>query len=270
MKTRNLIPTIIKVNLTRAFPFVCLALIVSLLAGCDKTNDFQASALQTKNVSAQQTDLPAAALSTNCIENPYKLTTGADSVLNAFRNLVKGAGVKSCDPAVMSRPSLMPAKYFISSNLPGIITFDVFYRTDRSAYDHLRVIWASTTGSYNYYGACAPSPIVFPAGLGENHVYSAKLIPVDQYKAIKAPVTDINNVSGVRIADISQILRVGIEAKSGYIATTEKASYDRAFSSKGIIAQVKLKNNQEVFCYLINNYDDNTILWKEQNCCKVY
>lgn len=266
MKKCNLILTIIKGNMTLAFTFVFLVLIVSLLAGCEKTNDLQTSALQSDNLAAERTNLPAATtLSTNCIENPYKLTIGADSMLNAFKNLVRGAGVKSCNAAVISRPSFMPAKYYISSNLPVIMTFGVFYRTDRSAYDHLRVIWASTIASYSYYGACAPNPIIFPSGLGENHVYSAKLIPVNQYKAINAPVTDINKVSGVRIADIAQITRVYIEGKSGYIATTEKASYDRPFSSKGIVAQVILKNGQQVSCYLINNYDGDTLLWKQKN-----
>ncbi|MEJ7677775.1 MAG: hypothetical protein WKG06_07895 [Segetibacter sp.] len=266
MKTRNSIPTIIKVNMTHAFTFVFLFMLLNLLAGCDKTNDLQTSALQSDALSAQRENLYAATtLSTNCIENPYKLTIGADSMLNAFRNLVRGVGVNKCNAYVVSGTSFMPAKYYISSNLPGIITFGVFYRTDRNAYDHLRVIWASTSGSYSYYGACAPNPIIFPSGLGENHVYSAKLIPVNQYKAINAPVTDINKVSGVRIADIAQITRVYIEGKSGYIATTEKASYDRPFSSKGIVAQVILKNGQQVLCYLINNYDGDTLLWKQKN-----
>lgn len=274
MKTHNSVLTIIKVNMTYVFTFFFLILIVNLLASCDKTSDLQTSPIKSDNLLSNQTNLPTATtLSINCIENPYKLTIGADSVLNAFRNLVKGSGANICNASVISRPSLMPAKYYIRSNLAGIITFGVFYRTDRSAYDHLRVIWSSANNNavgYTYYGACVPNPIIFPAGLGENHVYSAKLIPVDQYKTLKAPVTDINTVSGVRIADIATILRVYIEGKSGYIASAEKASYDRPFSSKGIVAQVRLKSGQQVFCYLINNYDDNTVLWKQKNVCRCY
>ena len=211
-----------------------------------------------------------------CRDYPWKLTSSAESLIESFRSLVTGLGVNNCNTKENPIPgvaSAMAAKYYTGSQLAGMVTFVSFYEP-KNRKDVFRVTWASNAHNslgFRYYGVCPPDPIVFPAGLSENHVYGAKLIPFDDYLAFKGPVRNYStmlSVPGLNIADIADIINVYVEGNDGYTAAVEQDSYDYPFSSKGIVVVVALRNGRWVSCYLLNNYDSGTLVWKEKNRCE--
>jgi len=230
-----------------------------------------------------------ARISQCCMENPWALTTGAHSIMEAFGDLLLGKGIKDCNKDADNPkgpiPNLaytMPAKHYNgSANMPGVVTFVAFYQpkifnepVDSQSPDHFRIIWNTAmengvkdNGGFLYYGVCIPEPNIAPAE--GNHVFAFKLFPIDRYQNYKAAKPkDFAMMAGVRPADISQILSVSVESKNGYIASTEKANYDNPRSSKGIVVLVRLKSTKVLRCYLINNYDGATVTWKQPNTCR--
>ena len=195
-------------------------------------------------------------------------------LLEAFKHLVSGQGTTRCHSrAVVSYSSALPLQYFTTLEPAGLVTFTAFYRTDGALKDVFRGIWGSDSAQFAFYEACEPRPIIWPAhfqGSQQNHVYAAKLIPVDRYKAHQGQkdFAAMASVPGIPGPDIAQILNVFIEDSNGYIAKTEKDAYAHPFSSKGVVVVVRLKDKSQVSCYLINNYDNNYLLWKERNNCQ--
>jgi hypothetical protein len=203
-----------------------------------------------------------------CTANPFTLTACSQSLLQSFKNLAAGVGDSLCSFPTVS--FAMPQNcYSMQANTPGIVTYSSYY-DPKATPSIFRVIWGSTPGSYAYYGACAPSPIIYPnPGLTENHVFEAKLIKQSDYKAFTGLVKDWNTmaaVASVPVSDIKQITAVYMEENGGYISNTEAANYNDVLSSKGIVVKATLKNGSNIICYLINNYDKGgTINWKENN-----
>jgi hypothetical protein len=100
-----------------------------------------------------------------CAENPWELTTGARNIIEAFRDLIAGTGIKECSnnngqPAP-KLTSIMPLKYY--NDLPGssIVSFVVFYKPNfinppdkYEGPDKFRVLWSSNTAGIYYYTNC--------------------------------------------------------------------------------------------------------------------
>lgn len=222
-----------------------------------------------------------------CVENPWELTMGAKSLLEAMRDLITGTGVKDCfnnkDQPIPSLASIMPIKYY--NDLPGSsqVSFVVYYTPNNvnpsdkvEGPDRFRFSWSIGTLGFTYYGTCIPEPFLPLPNITniENHVYAIKLFPINQYRNLKTAgeknFVSLIDVEGVKPADIAEIMGVFIEPSNGYIATTEKANYEDLYSSKGLVVVVKLKKGQIVPCYLINNYEySRTIKWKQQNACRL-
>jgi hypothetical protein len=209
-----------------------------------------------------------------CELNPFALTPCTQSLLQSFKNLVTGAGVSICNTSV-NYPSVsfaMPHNcYSLMDTSTSIVTYTSFYIPNT---DEFRVIWGSLKAQFDYYGVCAPSPIIYPfPGITENHVFGAKLIRQADYKAFATTPKDyvtMVGVAGIKIGDIETIISVYLEDANGYIRATEQANYDNVYSSKGIVVKVKMKTGTIETCYLINNYDTaGTLNWKEGNpSCK--
>ncbi len=206
-----------------------------------------------------------------CSTNPFTLTACSQSLLQSFKNLTASVGVSNCHPS-LNYPTVsfaMPENCFShQTTSASMVTYSSFYVPGISEF---RVIWGATAASYAYYGACAPSPIIYPhpGGATENHVFGAKLIKQSDYRAFAGPVRNYNTMAAVPAmapSDIKQIISVYLEEKGGYSDTNETADYNNLFSSKGIVVNVKLKSGTTVPCYIINNYDGaGTIYWKEKN-----
>lgn len=201
----------------------------------------------------------------NCKTNPFTINPCALDLLGSFKNLVKDIGTRICNARVgyITVSSAMNAScYTPGANLSGIATYSSFYAPRDSAF---RVSWSADNLGYDYYGACRPEPIVWPKGMGENHVYSALLIPVDAYKVSPHKGTyELLKEDAIRPTDIADLLGSYIEPASGYIGTTESINYNNRYSSKGIVVKVRLKTGEEVLCYVLNNYDTaGTMYWKD-------
>ncbi len=212
-----------------------------------------------------------------CATDPYILSACANSLFQSFKNLTAGAGVNDCHPT-LNFPTVsfaMPENCFShQTTSASMVTFSSFYIPFSKEYpanaSEFRVIWGSAASNFSYYGACAPSPIIFPhPGVIENHVFGAKLIKQSDYMAFSGSpknYTTMAGVAAVAVADIQQITAVYMEERGGYISTNESADYNNMLSSKGIVVKVKLRTGPVIQCYLINNYDGaGTIIWKEKD-----
>ena len=206
-----------------------------------------------------------------CSVNPFVLTACSQSLLQSYKNLVAGTGVRNCHPT-LNYPTVsfaMPENCFSwQATSASMVTYASFYIPKSNEF---RVIWGSSPGNFSYYGACAPDPIIFPhpGGATENHVFAAKLIKQSDYRVFSGPVKDYTTLASLPAVfpeTIQQITAVYMEEQGGYISTSEAANYNSNVSSKGIVVVVKLKTGATISCYIINNYDGaGTILWKEKN-----
>jgi hypothetical protein len=203
-----------------------------------------------------------------CLANPFILTPCAQSLIQSFKNLIAGSGVHNCHPTV-NYPTVsfaMPENCFSwQTTSASMVTYSSFYIPATAEF---RVIWGSVAGNFSYYGACAPSPIIFPhPGTIENHVFGALLIKQTDYRSF----TGTRNYSSmasisVPIADIREILSAYVEESGGYAGVNENAAYNNLNSSSGILVNVMLRTGTRVVCHIINNYDGaGTIAWKENN-----
>lgn len=209
-------------------------------------------------------------LNSCCDANPYQLSLCGQALLQSFKNLTAGSGIRICNPS-LNYPAVsfaMPHNcYSLQDTVAGVVTFTAFHVPNETEF---RVIWGSVPGNFTYYGVCPPEPIIFPhPGITENHVFAAKLIRQSDYQAFSGASKDYNtmvSVPAVKVSAIEKIVAVYMEEKGGYISKTEAALYNSRLSSKGIVVRVKLKRGGTELCYLINNYDNaGTLYWKEPN-----
>lgn len=148
---------------------------------------------------------------------------------------------------------------------PGSVSFTAFYYLDSVS---VRVIWGNQQSAYDYYAACAPSPIVYEAPEGtQNHVYELRFLPVtayNQFTGDKTTWASLKDLQTFKVSDIASITNIRLDAPNSTLAVKEKTDYSDVFSSKGIRCTVKLKNKRTpIECYIYNNYDKaGTIQWK--------
>jgi hypothetical protein len=204
-----------------------------------------------------------------CTLNPYILTPCAQSLVQSFKNLIAGTGVRNCHPT-LNYPGVsfvMPENCFarlITS--AGMVTYSSFYIPKTSEF---RVIWGAAPGNFSYYGVCPPDPIIYPhpGGATENHVFGAMLVRQSDYMAFKGDRTyaAISPI-GVPISDIQEIVSAYMEDSGGYASVGATSLYNNIESSSGIVVKIRLRGGGIVLCYIINNYDGaGTINWKERN-----
>jgi hypothetical protein len=209
-----------------------------------------------------------------CAINPYVLTPCAQSLIQSFKNLIAGTGVRNCHPT-LNFPSVsfaMPENCFARlTTSASMVTYSSFYIPKTSEF---RVIWGGNPANFSYYGVCPPDPIIYPhpGGATENHVFGAMLIMQSDYMGYKGTRTYLAMSSiSVPISDIQEIVSVYMEDSGGYASTGETSPYNNIESSIGIVVKIRLRGGGTVLCYIINNYDGaGTLNWKERNpaCAK--
>ena len=204
-----------------------------------------------------------------CAQHPFVLSSCTEALMNSYKNLAEGIGVRNCHPT-KNYPSVsgtMSASCYGSTSSVATISFASYYTPGS---DEWRSIWGSQPVNFTYYGVCPPAPIVYPLPpITENHVFAVKLIRQADYRSFTGATknyTTLASVPGVRPADVAAITSVQIEEKGGYISATEAADYDNSLSSKGIVVTLKMRNGATETCYVINNYDKaGTLNWKQKN-----
>ena len=194
----------------------------------------------------------------------------ARSLIESYERLVAGTGISKCNVGPNSSPTYNVSSAINTGYSTVRIPYTSFYQEQNP---YFRTVWAAQAGSYTYYGACPPpSPIGYPlnAGNTENHVFAARLVPVEAYQAFRGDKSyaGLEGVGQVYVQDISQISDVYLEGDGGFIAKTEPTSYNNPFSSKGIVVVAQLKQRKEpALFYIINNYDAaGTLDWKFSTC----
>ena len=202
----------------------------------------------------------------------------AMGLMEAYQNLAKNYGVSVCNlggnvnfSQAKNVTHAMSASGY-NRGEAGVVTFTAFYYQDSTVF---RTIWGAEPGSFSYYGACAPNPIIYPFNanthndsISQNGLYEARLIPVKDYQAATVTKTylDLKGIGVIKTQDITAIDNIRLEATSGYINTTEPNNYTNLYSSKGFICDVTLIGKSgKTPCYIINNYDGTgTLIWKKK------
>ncbi len=191
-----------------------------------------------------------------------KVSRATDKLIETYRKLLTPVGNSVCTSSTgtISASNTMPLSYYGGNSTNGTISFSSFVE----GADLFRTVFGSKQSEYDYYGVCAPKPIVWDASPnGVNHIFAAKLVTIQNFVAAGANA-EFLKITGVPIVDIASIDCLKIEEANGYAAATENANYVNQQSSKGILVKVTLKTGEQQLCYLINNYDTSgTLKWKE-------
>ncbi len=191
----------------------------------------------------------------------------ANSLLEAVQRLVRGANdtcISGEMKAIAAFGSLSTTCYTFVDK-PGTVSFTVFYYPDSAS---VRVIWGNEKWVYDYYGVCAPNPVVYEAPITtQNHVFELRFLPVGTYRNFSDDKNSWDALKGLqtfKVSDITNITNIKLDAPNSILARTEKVDYEDPLSSKGIRCTVKLKNRRTpVECYVYSNYDKaGTIEWK--------
>ena len=207
----------------------------------------------------------------SCTSNPFSITSCGLNLIGTFKDLVSGYGTKICNSTVgsINVSNAMSLSCYGTDRMPGLVTYTAYTYVYDSAF---HVIWGSGAHdnlAFVYYGACAPEPIIFPAGVGENHVFEAILVSQTTYKnSTNKEFGYLKDRDAIPLTSVDSIVGWYMESKNGYIATTEPSDYNSILSSKGIVVKVKMGNGDHILCYLLNNYDKaGTVIWKDLNNC---
>lgn len=215
----------------------------------------------------------------DCKTHPYAINSCALDLLNTFKKLVRGEDTRVCNTTVGSinvSSAMNTSCYNTGTGPAGVASYTTFYIPSDTIF---RVIWGSALHdslAYHYYGACVPRPLIFPEGLGENHVYGAFLVPVADYQSSPVRLSLYPSAAeyaavrkkAIKPSDIDDLVGWYFESSSGYFATNTPLAYNSIWSSRGLVVKVRLAGGMEVPCYLFNNYDmAGTMKWKDAGMC---
>jgi hypothetical protein len=223
----------------------------------------------------------------------YFVSSNANSLIDAYRDLVTQTNTKSCtydnsgNPA--SQPQVkgsyyctfnaMPAKGY-SVGAPGFVSFSATYwytHTDPKSTIPFHTMWfpahAQEIASIGPEGYQNPLVNPYPSSVNmSNQSFEAILVPVNAYhqRNLRAFIFQhaedtANPFAAVQIkaADIAKIHEVSMEGAGGYMSVNLPTQYNDVRSSVGLICEVVLKNGRTMKCYIFNNYDGaGTMIWK--------
>jgi hypothetical protein len=225
---------------------------------------------------------------------PNFVSSNTYSLIDSYRDLLSQTNIKSCtydntgNPA--SNPKVkgsyyctynaMPAKGY-NKGTAGFVSYASWYwydHTDPKTSIPFHTAWFSSDIQANAVLCtdCWPKPIVNPFDAEtnmDNHVFQVVLVPVAAYQAKKMKATlfsqaeDATNPFAsiqVKASDIKQINEVYAEKPYDYMSKFNLASFQNPYSSVGIICDVLMKNGNVVKCYVFNNYDGGTMMWKRK------
>jgi hypothetical protein len=191
-----------------------------------------------------------------------KVSRATNILLDNYKKLLNPTANNLCTSSngTVTSSSKMPLPYYGGSGAAGNISFSSFIE----AGSLLRTVFGSIQSQYDYYGVCAPNPIVWDASAtAVNHVFAAKFVTIPNFVAAGVNA-EFTKTIGVPIADIATFDCAKIEEANGYAAATENVNYNNIYSSKGILVLVTFKTGVKQYCYFINNYDiSSTLKWKE-------
>ena len=228
----------------------------------------------------------------------YFVSQNAHSLVDSYRDLVKFVNSDSTctyndGKTIVHRRctySAMPTKGYLS-NLKGkgYISFSSFYVTSDNTVPNETIpfnsLWISDSlkayivSVWANCVACYPKPIVYPIptiinGIGtQNGVFEVILVPVSTYQAGMRKDYLFSNAANatnpmlsivIKAADIKAINELYMEKEGGYMSKNLPLRYNDINSSVGIVCNILLNNGNRVECYIFNNYDGGTLLWKEQ------
>ena len=178
-------------------------------------------------------------LNSCCEATPYQLTQCAQALLQSFKNLTAGTGIRICNPSLnyQSVSFAMPHNcYSLQDAVAGVVTFTAFHVPNETEF---RVIWGSVPGNFTYYGECPPEPIIFQhPGITQNHVFAAKLIRQSDYQTFSGTAKDYNtmaSVAAVKASAIEKIVAVYMEKKED-----TSAKQKPLFITAGFLQKVSL------------------------------
>lgn len=178
-------------------------------------------------------------LNSCCEANPYQLTQCAQALLQSFKNLTAGTGIRICNPSLnyQSVSFAMPHNcYPLQDTVAGVVTFTAFHVPNETEF---RVIWGSVPDNFTYYGECPPEPIIFQhPGITQNHVFAAKLIRQSDYQTFSGTAKDYNtmaSVAAVKASAIEKIVAVYMEKKED-----TSAKQKPLFITAGFLQKVSL------------------------------
>ena len=189
-----------------------------------------------------------------------KITSAANQLIESYRKLFKDKNKLCKGPnGILTSFGLMSQKYYCDSQT-GEVSFASYYERE----DIFRTIWGQSKAQFDYYGVCAPNPIVWTNPVGsQNHIWELKFVTISNYSKNPDP-KNYSGFLGVPISDIRSINCIKIEETNGFVAKTEPELYANTYSSKGILAYITLLNNTLELCYIVNNYDSSkNLTWKK-------
>lgn len=230
------------------------------------------------------------ALNSQTASNSYFVSSNTHSLIDSYRDLLTQTNVKSCTYDNTSTGtsgvkgsyycdySAMSAKGY-NSGVAGFVSFSSWYwyvHTDPKNTIPFHTAWFSSQTQANAVLCpdCWPKPIVnpFPATANmDNHVFEVVLVPVAAYQQKNLRATKFSHGGDatdpfvgieIKATDVKKIYEITVEGYGGYMSKNVSAAYNNLYSSVGIICEVLLKNGTVLKCYVFNNYDGGTMVWK--------
>jgi|GEM_PF-4302943 len=206
---------------------------------------------------------------------PYKISNGADSLLKSynlfFENNVCTLAVVAGDTGFCV-PMTMPVNCYTNhAHSDSLISFCTIYQNKK-----LRTFW-DLPSNWGFLGNCKPSQIFFPLdsthpAIVTNDNFNIRFVDTSIYWNFISTINtnyrrslDTLLKHGMPIIPFEKIARIDnfkLEdtLKSTYLKMP--AYYINTFSSAGILVDVYLKDSTKQTCYIISNYDENTLKWK--------
>jgi hypothetical protein len=222
----------------------------------------------------------------------YFVSSNAHSLIDSYRDLVTQTNIQSCTYDNSSNPASLPqvkGSYYCtfnamsakgySSGTAGFISFSAWYwytHTDLKSTIAFHTAWFSSHAPEIAVLCpdCYQKPLVnpFPTTVNmDNHVFQAIFVPVNAYHQRRMNAflfsdagDSVTPFAGVQIkaSDIAKIYDLSMEGAGGYMSLNLPTQYNNVNSSVGLVCEVLLKNGKVVKCYLFNNYDGGTMIWK--------
>ncbi len=210
--------------------------------------------------------------------NHYKISVGGNTLLSSYDSLFLGRGCNYSGIAYMVMTMPVSCYTTLKPNVDSPISFVSTIDNDacHSAWEYMKVRWAGL-------GICAPAVVYFPIDTtaypqSDNDVYHLWFVKKSDYRKF----ADTFNVLGLRNTDtlfkynipivsaknVKKLLSWGMESDTGYWAKKLPDNYRYLYSSTGVVVKLLTTMDSTIDCYVISDYDDGSIRWKDTTMSK--